>query len=371
MTSETFDVRDLVGQMVRVRRAGKSQHAIIGRLLQIRGAEGEVQLANHRGTEWLELDQIRPWKKGQAQDVERLAKREQNGATVTAEIRATAAGATSPKAKAQDGRWTEEERAARAFRASLSPHDLAILDATAELRAAAKSRDDAKEIEVEAVVAMEALRDQLRVAETSCATAGQLVRDEQAKVDAARAKLTALVQGGRRVSAVHDPGWSKFERAWPTRNKALDDEGWRDFISHMEADRIRIWQNNRFQVHWHSPEMVRMAGMVGEDWPDIVWLSIRRRDRSTVKDWRDLQRIKNEIVGHKHEAVELYPMTKRLVDSSNQYHLWVLATPEACFPIGYRKRDVLTDPAEARAIGALQRGFSAEHLSIITEDPTP
>lgn len=168
------------------------------------------------------------------------------------------------------------------------------------------------------------------------------------------------------MSAVHDRGWSKFERAWPTRNQAMNDATWADFVEHVHAERVKIWQNNRYQVHEHTPEMVRLAGMGGvEGWPDLIWLSLRRRDRSIVKDWRDLQRIKDEIVGPHHEALELYPSRKRIVDSSNQYHLWVLAEPNIVFPFGYRTRDVLTDPAEARAVGALQRGFSDEHLTII------
>lgn len=196
MTSETFDVRALVGQMVRVRKTGKSQHAIIGRLLQIRGEEGEVQLANHRGTEWLQLEQIRPWRKGMAQDEERIAKRTQSEATVAE--KGPKEVVTKPvvlKAKEPDGRWTEEERAARAFRASLDPLDRQILDASAALRAAIQSRNAAREIAGDAEVARDTLREQLALSEEALATAAQLVADEQAKVDAAKAVLDALVTG--------------------------------------------------------------------------------------------------------------------------------------------------------------------------------
>jgi hypothetical protein len=32
------------------------------------------------------------------------------------------------------------------------------------------------------------------------------------------------------------------------------------------------------------------------DWPPLVWLSIRRQDRGTAKDWRDFQAIKDQLV---------------------------------------------------------------------------
>ena len=70
-----------------------------------------------------------------------------------------------------------------------------------------------------------------------------------------------------------------------------------------------------------------------------AWLVIRRRDSEAVHDWRHLQRIKNELCGPEREAVEIYPAESRLVDASNQYHLFVL--PEGhTFPFGYRDRDV-------------------------------
>lgn len=68
-------------------------------------------------------------------------------------------------------------------------------------------------------------------------------------------------------------------------------------------------------------------------------LSIVRRDRSATHDWRQLQTIKNELCGPEREGVEMYPRESRLVDTNNQYHLWV--APEGMtLPIGYTVRDV-------------------------------
>jgi hypothetical protein len=72
----------------------------------------------------------------------------------------------------------------------------------------------------------------------------------------------------------------------------------------------KVYLNNIYQVN------IRL--MRGQDgWPDMIHLSIKRRDRKPlgVEHFRDLQRIKNEIIGPEFEAVELYPAESRLVDS--------------------------------------------------------
>lgn len=113
----------------------------------------------------------------------------------------------------------------------------------------------------------------------------------------------------------------------------------------------RCWINNIYQVE------ERAAEVVAEGWPRMIWLSIKRRDREPIHDWRDLQRIKSELVGAECEAVELYPAESRVVDTANQYHLWVIAEPGVRFPIGFNDGRVLTDPKLAAAVGARQRPF--------------
>jgi len=71
----------------------------------------------------------------------------------------------------------------------------------------------------------------------------------------------------------------------------------------------------------------------------IVHLSIKRIDKEPIHDWRDLQEIKNVIVGEEVDAVELYPAESRRVDSANQYHLWCLPQGNF-FPIGWMERFV-------------------------------
>jgi hypothetical protein len=68
---------------------------------------------------------------------------------------------------------------------------------------------------------------------------------------------------------------------------------------------------------------------------DLWWLSIRRLDREAIHDWRELQQIKNEIVGPRNEGFEIYPSESRIVDTANQYHLWVFVNPEVRLPVGF------------------------------------
>lgn len=76
----------------------------------------------------------------------------------------------------------------------------------------------------------------------------------------------------------------------------------------------------------------------------IVHLSIKRLDKAPVHDWRDIQAIKNELVGPENEGMELYPAESRLTDCAPQYHIWVFADPSLRIPIGWTKRLVIPYP---------------------------
>ena len=89
----------------------------------------------------------------------------------------------------------------------------------------------------------------------------------------------------------------------------------------------------------------------------MIHLSIKRNDRQPIHDWRDLQRIKNELVGPEFEAVELYPAESRMVDGANQFHLWVIIDPAVRFPFGFAERLVSENPGE----GAVQRPFEPDN----------
>jgi hypothetical protein len=93
---------------------------------------------------------------------------------------------------------------------------------------------------------------------------------------------------------------------------------------------------------------------------NIIHLSIKRIDKEPIHDWRDLQEIKNLLVGKENEAVELYPAESRRVDMANQYHLWCFADEKATIPFGFNDgRNVLDhDPKDNS--GCKQRQFKGE-----------
>jgi len=109
----------------------------------------------------------------------------------------------------------------------------------------------------------------------------------------------------------------------------------------------RVFLNNKYQV---NVRLVRGTEVM----PDLLHLSIKRIDKQPVHDWRDLQEIKNQIVGPECEGVELYQAESRRVDSANQYHVWCIPNPEARFPIGFQTRFVKEDTGIS---GAVQRKF--------------
>ena len=126
-------------------------------------------------------------------------------------------------------------------------------------------------------------------------------------------------------------------------------------IAHMRAQ--RIFRNDRYQVLVTdcTPDL-SVSPPEGCGFPPLVWLSIKRIDREPIHDWRELQDIKNALVGPECEAVELYPAESRLTDTANQYHLWCITDPEIRWPFGYRARE-LASPEEAARNGAKQRAF--------------
>ena len=108
--------------------------------------------------------------------------------------------------------------------------------------------------------------------------------------------------------------WTSFESAEPGP-------------TYTPAPGETIWINSRYQVYLrHIPST--------DGTTECVHLSIKRLDRDVIHDWRDLQRIKNELAGAEWEGIELYPAESRLVDTANQYHLWCFPRLEIGFDMG-------------------------------------
>ena len=99
--------------------------------------------------------------------------------------------------------------------------------------------------------------------------------------------------------------------------------------------------------------------VIKKDYPKkagvMTHLSIRRIDRKACRDWRDFQAIKNQLCGPEREGIELYPAESRVVDTANQFHLWVM--PEGVkLEIGWAVGSVY-GPDEMPVPGAVQRAF--------------
>ena len=140
--------------------------------------------------------------------------------------------------------------------------------------------------------------------------------------------------------------WTPFQRCdyW------LDAQG----VRHDIPEHLVVLRNNVYTVHVEGCDVPPPMG-------PVAWLSIKRNDRQVIHDWRELQRIKNLIVGEEVEAVEIYPAESRVHDTANQYHLWCFA-PGYQLPFGYADRfvaDETNDPRTAAA-NAKQRAFSPD-----------
>ena len=130
-------------------------------------------------------------------------------------------------------------------------------------------------------------------------------------------------------------------------------DGFLDELERNEGRRLAgVWQSPLYEVYAFR---VPVGG-----WPggEVTWLSIKRRDKDAMRDWRHLQRIKDEVCGPCREGMEMFPSDRRLVDTSNQYHLWVLAEGVE-FPFGYEGWAVVkVRPEEDRHVpGASRQRF--------------
>ena len=94
----------------------------------------------------------------------------------------------------------------------------------------------------------------------------------------------------------------------------------------------------------------------------LTILTIRREDRKPVTDWRDVQWIKNQLLGPEVEAVQLFPSESRLVDSANQFYLYALEKGRR-FPFGFESRMVSESVSAVVPHGqpSVQRPF-ADHV---------
>jgi hypothetical protein len=99
-----------------------------------------------------------------------------------------------------------------------------------------------------------------------------------------------------------------------------------------------------------------------------VALSIKRNDREAECDWRMFMRIKNELVGPDREAIQVFPSMSRVVDTANQYFLFV-APKGFVLGVGFIDRLVLDESSSTAANSKMGIGGSPKQRDFDEDCP--
>ena len=130
-----------------------------------------------------------------------------------------------------------------------------------------------------------------------------------------------LVQRGTSSFGTSEHGWEEFKCFQaPKRGD--------EFLDKITTD--YLWENNRYSV------CPRIRFNPQFEVP-VLSLSFKDYYRTTHRDWRDFQNIKNELAGMESRAFEVYPEDSHLMDTANQFWLW-------CFPVGHSPKIGLFEP---------------------------
>ena len=139
----------------------------------------------------------------------------------------------------------------------------------------------------------------------------------------------------------------EVKRPIKERIKLIQDQAYNvsgKHISYKEAKKLvqdmmqaTHYKNDKYQVYVASQEETDSMCLTDQfKNMGITYLSIKRLDLEPIHDWRDLQEIKNQICGKDREGLELYPSEDRVVDTANQYHMFVFGK-DYKIPLGFMK----------------------------------
>jgi hypothetical protein len=158
--------------------------------------------------------------------------------------------------------------------------------------------------------------------------------------------LAESIAKARRVSAKLHPS-----RKWQPLQRGTDQPSHTATLYHgRTSGAVEYWQNDLYEVTvrryfdgWpFDPSATVREQLQPTPW---VYMGICSRDGQARHDWRDLQRIKNDVCGSEWEAIELFPAESRLIDPSNYYILF--AAPR--IPIGQFGERQIAGPANTLA----------------------
>jgi hypothetical protein len=101
--------------------------------------------------------------------------------------------------------------------------------------------------------------------------------------------------------------WTEFEKVYPMQQDGTPVE--------LEEGE-QYWRNSFYLVL-----VKQLDPSEGETGP--IRLDIRHNQDKAIREWKHLQRIKNELVGEEREAMEIFPPQSMIADMSNTHHLFV------------------------------------------------
>lgn len=128
-----------------------------------------------------------------------------------------------------------------------------------------------------------------------------------------------------------DEAWERYKALAAQDQHGRSAEDYRAIYQSLADD--ECYRNSRYLVFVRRHLTDNGEGGTTE----MVHLSIKRHDQQVIHDWRDLQQVKNELVGPECEGVELFPAESRIVDTANQYHIWCVNDPNFRWPIGWHE----------------------------------
>lgn len=160
------------------------------------------------------------------------------------------------------------------------------------------------------------------------------------------------------------------EKKLKAMRKKLDLNRWTRF---QENEDLRVHHSEESMweyQYWNNRYTVAKYVYERECMPTVIHLSIHDHERSVTHDWRDYQKIKNELIGPEEECVEIYPAESRLVDTSNEYHMWCIQGFKFTDKFGFKQRWV-AEVSEVRG-RSKQRPFRnferPNDLTVITKE---
>ena len=120
---------------------------------------------------------------------------------------------------------------------------------------------------------------------------------------------------------------------------------------------IEVWVNDIYEVWVYRRKLcdhlVHNELYKGK----CTYITIKRKDKKAIHDWRHFQTIKNELAGKDVEAMEIFPNELRLHDTVNQYHLFCLPKGTS-IRFGWKDRSVDYTPKKGGHNKAGQRGLN-------------